>query len=131
MLRCLAVLLLQLLCVTGLLICCIQKRAELVPASSTRRSDGSSALAPVFFRLRLAKPQGSVRDASLHCPLSGRGVCRCRQYEPDIEGQKKPEVTQDKLGMEVGGRAGNDVQWDWTKKKKKSSGKGICVKWEV
>lgn len=69
-------------------------------------------LAPVFFRLRLARPQGSVWDAFLHCPLSGRGMWRCRQYEPDIESQKKPEVAQDKLGMEVGRRVGKDVQWD-------------------
>lgn len=88
---CLVVLLLQLLRVTGLLIGRLRRRAELVPASSTRRSDGSSVLAPVFFRLRLARPQGSVQDASLP-PLSGRGVWRCRQYEPDIEGRRRPKT---------------------------------------
>lgn len=44
-------------CVTGLLICRLQRRAERVPASSTRRSDGSSVLTPVFFRLSLVRPQ--------------------------------------------------------------------------
>lgn len=88
----------------------LQSRDRLVPASSTRRSDGSSVLAPVLFRLRFARPQGSVRDASLHCPLPGRGVWRCTKYEPVI--WKKPEVAQDNLGMEVGGRVGKDVQWD-------------------
>lgn len=83
--------------------------AELVPASSTRRSDGSSMFAPVFLRLRLARPQGSVQDGSLRCPLSRHGVWRCRQYEPDIEGRRRPEVAQDNLGMEVGGRVGQDV----------------------
>lgn len=42
-------------CVTRLLICRLQRAAGLVPASS--RSDGSSVLAPIFFRLRLARPQ--------------------------------------------------------------------------
>lgn len=80
--------LLPLPCVTGLLICRLQRAAELVPASSTRRSDGSSVLAPVFCALRLARPQGSAQDASLHCPLSSRGAWRCRKYEPGIEGRR-------------------------------------------